>query len=282
MFEKFMKLKKPLAVCVVILMLIVFARSFTVEPLTHKIAPSTMQVEDMEWESCVQLADDTWDYSCQLPSMIKTDDIVSIVTSWVSARVYVDNRCIFIFDDTYKDKGTCRHWIRLPLWAAGGTLHVMYSGEQRMVETSAKQHAYYGNAAFVYLTFVSDKAYAFVFAVCVCLMLILIIYFYRLMRRQMDGGLKHSLWYLGMFMLTTGIWIVCDSQILFTVTRNAAGNTLASYCGLILFPMFLLMFVSEMADHRIKVLDALTPLYLLDFLFIRLAKLLILRVLTES
>lgn len=267
MFEKLLKMKKFLAACVAVLGLVAFGKCFFMEPLAHKISPSTIHVEEIEWDSCTQIGENTWDYSCKLPNLISADEVVSIATYWVSAEVYLDNEILFSFDDTYKDKGSARQWIRLPLWAAGRTLHVVYAGEQNRVEMSANEDTYYGNAALVYLTFVKDKAYALVFAGCVCLMLILIIYFYRLMSRQMDAGMKRGLWYLGLFMAATGIWILCDSQILFTISRNVAGNTVASFGALLLFPMFLVMFVSEMADHRSKVLDILPVFYLLDFLF---------------
>ncbi len=268
MFENFLKFKKPLAVCVALLWLVALGRCFFIGPLAHKIAPSTIHVDEIDWTGCTQIDEDTWDYTYKLPTQVVADDIVSIATYWVSASVYVDENRIFIFDDTYKDKGSSRHWIRLPLWAGGRTLHVVYSGEQSRVEMSADEDTYYGNAALVYLTFVADKAYALVFAVCVCLMLLLIIYFYRLMRRQMDDSMKRGIWCLTLFMLTTGIWIICDSQILFTITRNVAANTVASFSALLLFPMFLVMFVSEMTDHRSKTLDILPIFYLLDFLFV--------------
>ena len=267
MFEKILKLKKPLAICVVLLGLLAFGRCFFIAPLAHKISPSTIHVEKIEWDSCTQIGENAWDYTCKLPNLINADEVVSIATYWVSADVYIDHEILFSFDDTYKDKGSGRQWIRLPLWAAGNTLHVVYTGEKSRVEMSAKEDAYIGNASLVYLTFIADKAYALVFAGCVCLMLILIIYFYRLMRRQMDDSMKRGLWCLGLFMATTGIWILCDSQILFTISRNVAGNTVASFSSLLLFPMFLVMFVSEMADHRSKVLDILPVFYLVDFLF---------------
>lgn len=266
MNEKLTKLKKLLGFCVLILLLVALGRSFWVKPLAHKITPSTIHVDEIEWDNCTQIGENTWDYTYKLPNVISTDDIVSIATYWVSADVYADDRQLLKYNDSNMDKGSSRQWIRLPLWAGGRTLHVVYSGEKKQVETSAQADTYIGNAALVYLTFIKNKAYALVFAECVCLMLVLIIYFYRLMSRQMDGSMKRGLWYLGLFMLTTGIWIVCDSHILFIVSRNAAGNMIAAYSALILFPMFLVLFVSEMAEHRIKALDIL-PFYMIDFIF---------------
>ena len=267
MCDKFSKLKKLLGICVVILLLVAFGRSFAAEPLAHKILPSTIHVDEIEWDSCTQIGENTWDYTYKLPNLISADDIVSIATYWVSVDIYVDDSQLLKYSDINMERGSCRQWIRLPLWAAGRTLHVVYSGEKKQVETSAQEDTYIGNAALVYLTFIKEKAYALVFAACVCLMLVLIIYFYRLMSRQLDGSMKRGLWYLGLFMLTTGIWIVCDSHILFIVTRNAAGNMIAAYSALILFPMFLIMFVSEMAEHRIKALDILPVFYMIDFIF---------------
>lgn len=267
MYEKIFKMKKLLVICVGILLLVTFVRSLGVEPLAHKIAPSTIHVDKIEWNSCTQVGENTWDYTYKLPNLISADDIVSVATYWVSVDVYADDRQLLKFSDENKDKGFSRQWIRLPLWAAGRTLHVVYLGEQSQVEMSAKEDTYIGNAALVYLTFIADKAYALVFAVCVCLLLILLIYFYRLMSRQMDDGMKRGLWYLGLFILTTGIWVVCDSQILFAVSRNVAANTVLTYSALLFFPMFLVLFVSEMVDHRIKILDILSVCYLLDFLF---------------
>lgn len=267
MNDKLIKIKKLLGICVVILLLVALGRSFGVKPLAHKIAPSTIHVDEVEWDSCVQIGENTWDYTYTLPNEISPDDIVSVATYWVSVDVYADDRQLLKYNDSNMDKGSSRQWIRLPLWTAGRTLHVVYSGEKKQVETSAQGDTYIGNAALVYLTFIKDKAYALVFAECVCLMLVLIIYFYRLMSRQMDGSMKRGLWYLGLFMLTTGIWIVCDSHILFMMTRNVAGNTIAAYSALILFPMFLILFVSEVAEHRIKALDILPVFYMIDFIF---------------
>ena len=273
MDKKRLQLQRFLGICVIILLVVALGRSFQVDQLPHKMQPSTIHVEQIEWDNCMQLSEDSWDYTYKLPNLISADDIISVGTYWTSVDVYVDTRRLMQFDDSAQDKGSSIQWIRLPLWAAGKTLHVVYSGEQSHVEESAREKAYYGNAALVYLTFVADKVYALVFAGSVCLMLLILLYFYRLMRPQMDRGMRRGIWFLGMFLLMTGIWIVCDSKILFTLSRNVAANTIAAYASLILFPMFLVMFVSEMTDHRIKILDVLPLLYMVDLLFMMTAHL---------
>ena len=137
------------------------------------------------------------------------------MTYRVSLDVYVDGAHLLSFDDTYKDKGSSTQWIDIPQQAAGQTLHVVYRGEESRVEMSAQEDAYMGSAAFVYLSFVLRKLYAPVLACLVVLMLLLISYFNRLMGKHMDAGLKRGLRYLTLFMLLTGIWIICDSQIVF-------------------------------------------------------------------
>lgn len=273
MNHKLLKFQRLLGVCVILILAIAIGKSFSVGPLAHKMRPSTIHVEQLEWESCTQIDDNTWDYTYRLPNQIMTDDVISVGTYWASVNVYAGDRLLLKFDDSEKEKGSTRQWIRLPLWTGGKTLHVRYSGERSRVELSAKETAYYGNAALVYLVFVADQAYALIFAVAVCLMLIIMAYFYRLMRHQMDVSMRRSLWFLGSFILMTGIWIVCDSKILFALSRNIAGNTIASYASLTLFPMFLTMFVSEVTDHRMRFLDVLPILYMVDLVFMMTAHL---------
>lgn len=268
MLEKFLKWKRPLSVFVFVLMIVALGKSFFVEPLAHKISPSTINVTEIQWDDCVQLDGHTWDYTYQLPTLISANEVVSIATYWLSVDVYAGEKQLFSFDDTYKDKGSSRQWIAIPQSAAGRVLHVVYKGEKSRAEMSAQEDAYIGNAALVYLTFVLDKAYAVVFAGCVILMLILIAYFNRLMGKHIAAGMKRGLRYLTMFMLLTGVWIICDSQIIFIFSENVAGNTVASFSALLLFPMFLTMFVSEMVEHRVKILDVLAVLYLFVYIFV--------------
>lgn len=267
MFEKLKKWNNLLCLCTAILMVAAVIWSVSIEPLPRRISPSTIHVEEIEWDSCTQIDQDTWEYTYRLKNLINADDIVSIATYWVSADVFLDDSMVFSYDDANMDKGSCIHWIRLPLWAAGKTLHVVYSGEKKQVELSASEEAYLGNAALVYFRFVMDRAYALVFAICVCLMLLMIIYFYRLMRSQIDKSTKRGLLYLGLFMLITGIWIIADSLIMFTFLQNIAANTLVAYSTLPLFSMFITMFASEMLDHRVKFLDLLQFFYLFALIF---------------
>ena len=63
-------MKKFLAACVAVLGLVAFGKCFFMEPLAHKISPSTIHVEKIEWDSCTQIGENTWDYSCKLPNLI--------------------------------------------------------------------------------------------------------------------------------------------------------------------------------------------------------------------
>ena len=55
MFENFLKFKKPLAVCVALLWLVALGRCFFIGPLAHKIAPSTIHVDEIDWTGCTQI-----------------------------------------------------------------------------------------------------------------------------------------------------------------------------------------------------------------------------------
>ncbi len=268
MYDMVLKLKKPLALCVIALLAVVLVRSFFIRPLEHPVAPSVIDVTRVEWETCTQLDETVWDYTYVLAPQLSEHEVLCLVTYWVSLDVYVDGAHLFSFDDTYKDKGSSTQWIDIPQQAAGQTLHVVYRGEESRVEMSAQEDAYMGSAAFVYLSFVLRKLYAPVLACLVVLMLLLISYFNRLMGKHMDAGLKRGLRYLTLFMLLTGIWIICDSQIVFLFSRNVAGNTVASFSSLLLFPLFLTMFISEMLEHRAKWLDVFPVLYSAVYLFV--------------
>ncbi len=268
MYDRLLKLKKSLVVCVIALLFAVLGRSFLIEPLAHRMAPTSVRVTDIVWEGCEQLSADTWDYTYRLPGELSGDEVLCLATYWVSFDVYADDERLFSFDDAKKDKGSSTHWIAVPPSAAGRMLHVVFQGEESRVIMSAEERAYIGNAAMVSLTFVLDKLYALVFAVIVVLMLLLASYFNRLMGKQLNRGLRRGLRYLMLFMLTTGIWIICDSQVMFLFSENVAGNTAASFSAFLLFPMFLLMFVSEMVEHRAKILDVLVVLFRIDYLFV--------------
>lgn len=261
MYDRCMRLKKPLLVMVVVILLLALLKSFSVEPLAHVIAPSTLDVERVEWQSCTQIDDNSWDYTYRMPNLISTDEVLCIMSNWVNVRVYVDDRPVFRFDDQKMLKGTAVHWIKLPLWTAGKTLHVVYSGESGQVVSSAKKSAYYGKAAMVYLKFIVDRAYALVYVLGTILLILLIAYFYRLLNRMLDRAMKRGLIELEMFLLTSMIWVVCDSKIVFVLWRNVGVTTLFSYVSLLLFPLFLMMFINRMVDDRIRVIAVMPVIY---------------------
>ncbi|MBO5247211.1 MAG: diguanylate cyclase, partial [Eubacterium sp.] len=268
MSDKYMKIKKWLWLFSVIFLVIAVYKSFGIDRLSHKIAPSTIHVTEIGWTGCTQIDEETWDYTYRLPTLISSDQIVSVATYWVGVNVYVDQTLVFSYNDFEHEKGACRQWIRMPLWAAGRTLHVVYHGEYDRVQMSAKEEAYIGNAALVYFKFVQERIYAVIFAVVVVLMLALLAYFYRLMNKNMNASLRREVAYLALFMLATGIWIICDSQILFVLMTNTALNVLLSYSALILFPMFLTMFVSEAANHRQPLLDFFPLVHMTELLIV--------------
>ncbi len=268
MYDRCMKLKKPLLVVVAVVLLLALLKSFSVEPLAHAVAPSTLDVTGIEWESCTQVDDHSWDYTYRMPNLISADEVLCMMSSWVNVNVYVDDRPIFRYEDIDMRKGTAVHWIKLPLWTAGKTLHVVYSGASSQVISSAKRTAYYGKAAMVYLKFIADRAYAFVYVLAAILMILLIAYFYRLLNRQLDRAMKRGLIDLELFLLSSMIWVICDSKIVFILWRNVGVTTLFSYVALLLFPMFLMMFINELVDDRIRSIAVMPAAYSIVLVFV--------------
>ena len=268
MYDRCMKLKKPLLIMVAVVLLLTLLKSLSVEPLAHVVAPSSLDVEQIEWESCTQTDDHSWEYVYQMPNLISADEVLCLMSKWVNVNVYIDDRVIFRFDDSDMVKGTSVHWIKLPLWAVGKRLHVVYSGASGSVVTSSEYKAYYGKAAMVYLKFLIERAYAVVYSLCAALMISLIAYFYRLLKRQMDRNMKCGLIDLELFLITSMVWVICDSKIVFVLWRNVGVATLLSYVTLLLFPMFLMMFINRMVGERIKVIAVMPVIYSVVFLLV--------------
>ena len=268
MYDRCMKLKKPLLVMVAVALLLALLKSLSVEPLAHVVAPSSLDVAQIEWESCTQIGDHSWDYTYQMPNLISADEVLCLMSKWVNVNVYVDDKAVFRFDDSDMYKGTSVHWIKLPLWTAGRTLHVVYAGESGSVVASSKYRAYYGRAAMVYLKFIADRAYAFIYVVSALLMILLIAYFYRLLNRQLDSSMKRGLIDLELFLITSAIWVVCDSKIIFALWRNVGVTTLFSFIALLLFPMFLIMFINELVGNRIRVIAVMPVIYSAFFILV--------------
>lgn len=268
MYDRFLKLKKPLLIVVVVVLLLALFKSLSVEPLSHVIAPSTIRLGQVEWEGRMQLGDDCWDYTCTLPNQISEDEVLCMMSSWVNMDVYVDDQQVYHFDDSDMLKGTAVHWIKLPLWTAGKTLHVVYTGTHDQIVRAAGRSAYYGRAALVYLKYITERAYAFVYAIGATLLMLLVAYFYRLLKRQLDASMKRSLWYLELFLLTSMIWVVCDSKIIFIVSRGIGATTMFSFIALLLFPLFLILFISELVGGRIRVIEVLSVVYGIAFVVV--------------
>ncbi len=268
MYDRCMKLKKPLLIMVAVALLLALLKSLSVEPLAHVVAPSSLDVEQIEWESCTQTDDHSWDYTYQMPNLISSDEVLCLMSKWVNVNVSVDDKVIFRFDDSQMLKGTSVHWIKLPLWTAGKRLHVVYSGASGQVVASSKYHAYYGRAAMVYLRFITERAYAFVYVVSALLMILLIAYFYRLLKRQLDRSMKRGLIDLELFLITSMMWVVCDSKIIFILWRNVGVTTLFSFIALLLFPMFLIMFINELVGDRIRAIAVLPVIYSAVFILV--------------
>ena len=268
MYDRCMKLKKPLLIMVAVVLLLILLKGLSVEPLAHVVAPSSLDVEQIEWESCTQTDDHSWDYVYQMPNLVSADEVLCLMSKWVNVNVYIDDRLIFRFDDSDMVKGTSIHWIKLPLWAVGKRLHVVYSGESGSVVTSSEYKAYYGKAAMVYLKFLIERAYAVVYSLCAALVILLIAYFYRLLNRQMERNMKYGLIDLELFLITSMVWVICDSKIVFVLWRNVGVTTLLSYVTLLLFPMFLMMFINRMVAERIKVIAVMPVIYSVVFLLV--------------
>ena len=97
MSDKYMKIKKWLWLFSVIFLVIAVYKSFGIDRLAHKIAPSTIHVAEIGWTGCTQIDEETWDYTYRLPTLISSDQIVSVATYWVGVNVYVDQTLVFSY-----------------------------------------------------------------------------------------------------------------------------------------------------------------------------------------
>lgn len=266
--EIFYKVRKVLGYICISILLLGIARSFSVQPLANKLLNIERADTLIEWESSSQIDENSKEFTYTLPDTLKDKSALLFGTYWTDASVYVGDTCIFEYTDPFNDLGYTRQWVDLYEYMAGQTLSVVYTGNEEEIAVSASMDVFCGDASDVIQSFVQGKMYVLIFFFITLIMTFVIMYVYFATRKRIDHDTKKGFLALGGYVFTIGIYIVSDSHIAFLWTKNAAVNTLFTFSSLTLFMVLLTIFISEMFYHRIKALDYLTILFMLDYIFI--------------
>lgn len=178
-------------------------------------------------------------------------------------QVFLDGESIYSFSDTCAVQGRSQHIIRLPPDSQEKLLTVRASGGS---DSAAGQgrigNAFLGEEHEVVLRLLRDNLYALFFTVFALLLGTGILIAACWLRKGLSKEMLRSLASFGAFILTAGVWVLTDSELLLLVTNQVAVVALISFVSFMVMPAFLLRFIRFILGGK-QIFDVLCGLFLL-------------------
>lgn len=153
------------------------------------------------------------------------------------------------------------------------TLERLYNGERisitfRLKNTEnldllKRSYFYIGDQSGIYNKVLGDNLYAFIYALLTVVLTVVTFGMEFMLRRSKVA--YQALTALGLFILTTGIWVLTDSQLLLLVTGRTSTVSLVSFLSFFVMPLFLLSFTERMMTLDVRVYRALMGIYIILF-----------------
>ena len=164
-----------------------------------------------------------------------------IKTRMSAFQVLLDGEAIYTFSDPFFRRGSNVHTVRIPAASQGMLLSVSVPQDVQKTNWSS----YIGTDEQVALHLIRTNLYALIFTpLAICIGLIVTIsnkWVAKNIFENKDSRLRS----FGLFILSSGIWVLTDSDLLLFYTDHFAVVSLISFASFMLMPVFLLEFIGD-------------------------------------
>ena len=202
------------------------------------------------------------EYTFVISEEVEGEALLSLEVYLSDIKVLINGQEVYSYEDPGRVRGVSRHWIPLGETSPGTEITLSSDSGGAYFEQTIRGNSYLGNKAAVYARFLKDNLYALLFALFALSSSGIVFFFFLHLKKKYNDGIKKGLVQLSLFMVTTGVWILSDSQLLQLVTGKTAVITLVSFSAFMIMPVFLILFIKEMLIYKKKFCDTLCYLYL--------------------
>lgn len=206
------------------------------------------------------------DHTCVVPDGMGDDMVLAVKNFDSSVTVFLEEEPIYVYEDTYGEKGVWWKWVELPKDAAGKTLLLRISKSTEKNARRFKGVAYLGDKNTVYLTIIQQNIYAILGGTFMELIGLSLCLSNLAMRRKMVKELWRGQNYLGIYIAVSGAWFVLNSNVMQFVTDRAGVISLLSSAAFMLMPYFLLRFIEKMVIYKKKPIRYLRHMYFINLM----------------
>lgn len=244
-----MKKKLNLLVTAVLIVLIaaVIYQSFRAEVLNEKAPAGTLLQLNGSWNMEGEQADGSLliIYHYQMPSDPTLPDALLFMQSyWTNFDVVLDNEVLYTHTKASVDGYA--HLLTLGSLPYGSELEIVF----HVWDTENLQQLYgsrffVGDPNGIYNKILQENLYAFVFVLVAVILSMVVLGMSFVLRRAIVQHYQ-GIASLGLFILTAGIWVLTDSDLLLLITAHSAVITAVSFLSFYTMPVFLLPFTRQM------------------------------------
>lgn len=183
--------------------------------------------------------------------------VLAIESYWTMMEVFVGENKVFECKDDNRNRGIIVRWIDLPDDIAGKTIRIRTLNDEKALDLKLIGTCCLGQKDAILTRMLLKNVYVVIFAIITFLASMTLLFTTMLFRKKIPDKLVSAFTNLGLFILTSGIWIVVNSRLLQFFTGHAVVIALVYYLSLYLMPVFCLMFMKEMLSKHYPVLGYL-------------------------
>ncbi len=183
--------------------------------------------------------------------------VLAIESYWTMMEVFVGENKVFECKDDNRDRGIIVRWIDLPDDIAGKTIRIRTLNDEKALDLKLIGTCCLGQKDAIMTRMLLRNVYVVIFAIITFLASMTLLFTTMLFRKKIPDKLVSAFTNLGLFILTSGVWIVVNSRLLQFFTGHAVVISLVYYLSLYLMPVFCLMFMKEMLSKHYPVLGYL-------------------------
>jgi diguanylate cyclase (GGDEF)-like protein len=208
----------------------------------------------------------TYAYEYKITDDIDNGNLLSLKNYTCNFTIYVDNEEIYSFDNPSYSRGCFRHWIFLPDNIAGKTLKITSTENAFNLRRTILSGCCIGDPVAVEGYYIKSNAYAVVISSFLIFLSIISVVVGLSLRHSVAERQFLSIENLAGFIISAGIWVVCDSQFFQLYTDNSAIIALIRNIAFILTPFFLCMFMNDLFINKSNALKIVYYLYSVELI----------------
>lgn len=235
------------------------ARGLSAPPL-EGLSAGRAAVLNGQWEVAADPQTGIMEYRCRIPPDTGGALLLYLKTYLPEFQVLLDGALLYAYPgDTDAAQGRSQHIVRLPADSREKLLAVRTDsagGQGRF------GNAFLGEEHEVVIKLLRDNLYALIFTVFALLLGAGVLIAACWLRKGISGEMLRCLAGFGAFILTTGVWVLTDSELLLLVTNRVAVVALISFVSFMVMPAFLLCFIKYILGGK-RIFDVLRGLFIL-------------------